>query len=531
MECDLPGVHVSDCFASYEAPSGVENRHCIPGVVSSCSPDYDGSSLAEECLFGDYSHVVLMNSGTTYFRNPHCALCNGIRLEDIFCIENNTDYYSNWAPGTSFRCLVDINRGSVSCTNAELQTNCKDTEIYDSGSHICRDILPLFGVECEHGVCRTIQKQNVSVSWLPVGFDVVENCTLSKLEPDEFLFTDNETLVEKATGIEYYKLREGEAPTCLNEFIISGNNVFVCVNNSELCFENCGVNTIGLIRTEGILSIIGLSISIFALAITMIIYISLKKQRNISGKNSLCLMTTLMTGQLSFLISPYLRPFEVGCQMIAVFTHLSFLSAFCWTNVMGFDFLKTFSRPTRVSVTSQTPTNIVCYAIYGFGVPALIVSIAVTVQYGISSPVTDSFKPNYGQNICWINSKKGLTVFFFSPVACATLFDVFAFVIKSVYIARANRVGATATNRRKRCTTIINLKLAFIMGIPWVLALVANMTSNPSAADILWILFIVFNTLQGLVIAISFLCTRKMLRLVKEGFETKFTINQSTTQT
>ena len=198
---------------------------------------------------------------------------------------------------------------------------------------------------------------------------------------------------------------------------------------------------------------------------------------------------------------------------------------------MGFDFLKTFSRPTRVSVTSQTPTNIVCYAIYGFGVPALIVSIAITVQYGISSPVTDSFKPNYGQTICWINSKLGLTVFFFSPVACAIVFDVFAFVITSIYIARANRVGAAATNRRKRCTTIINLKLAFIMGIPWVLALVANMTSNPSAADILWTLFIVFNTLQGLFIAISFLCTRKMLRLVKEGFETKFTTNQSTTQT
>jgi len=225
MECDLPGVHVSDCFALYEAPSGVENRHCIPGVVSSCSPDYEGSSLAHECLFGDYSHVVLMNSETTYYRNPQCALCNGIRLEDIFCIDNNTDYYSHWAPGISFRCLVDINRGSVSCTNAVWQTNCKDTEIYDSGSHICRDILPLFGVECEHGVCRTIQKQNVSVSWLPVGFDGVENCTLSKLEPDEFLFTDNETLVEKATGIEYYKLREGEAPTYLNEFIKSGNNV------------------------------------------------------------------------------------------------------------------------------------------------------------------------------------------------------------------------------------------------------------------------------------------------------------------
>jgi len=398
----------------------------------------------------------------TYFRNLQCALCNGIRLEDVICIENNTDYYMpDSSPAFSYRCLVDINRAFVSCKNNGKQTNCKDTEMYDLGSRTCRDILPQFGVECVHGVCRTIQKQNSS--WLNVGFDVVKKCTLSNLEPDEFLFTDNETLVEKATGIEYNKLKEGESPYKF-EFILSGNNIFVCVNNSELCFENCGVNKIGLIWTEGILSAIGLSISIFALATTMLIYISLQKQRSIPGKIPLCLMRTLMTGQLSFLISPYFRPFEVGCPLIAVVTHLCFLSAFCWTNVMGFNLLKTFSRPTRVPVTSQTRTNIVCYAIYGFGVPALIVSITVSVQYGISSPVTDSFKPNYGQNICWINSKIGLTVFFFSPVAWAILFDVFAFVITSVYIARANRVGATATNRRKRCTTIKKSQTSFYFG-------------------------------------------------------------------
>jgi len=517
LNCNFAVVDFSDCVTTLNAPKEVEYRICLTEVVSTCSPEHMTNSLVHECLFGNYSHVLLTNATRpTYFRNPQCALCNGIRLEDVICVEENTDSDTN--PEFSFRCLVDINKASVSCNNVVQQINCKDTEIYDVISNTCRDILPLFGVECVHGVCRTIQKQNFSVSWLPFEVDVDENCTWSKLKPDEFYFTDNETLVEKATGIEYNKL--------YFDFIIHGNNVFVCVNNSELCFKNCGVNKKDY---EGILSIIGLSISIFSLATTMIIYISLNKQRNNPGKNSLCLMTTLMTGQLSFLISPYLRPFEVGCQMIAVVTHLSFLSAFCWTNVMGFDFLKTFSSPTRVSVTS--PTNIVCYAIYGFGVPALIVSIAVIVQYGISSPVTDSFKPNYGQVICWINSKLGLTVFFFSPVACAIVFDVFAFVITSVYIARANRVGAAATNRRKRCTTIINLKLAFIMGIPWVLALVANMTSNPSAADILWLLFIVFNTLQGLFIATSFLCTRKMLRLVKEGFETKFTINQSTTQT
>jgi len=124
------------------------------------------------------------------------------------------------SPAFSFRCLVDINRATVFCKNNGKQTNCKDTEMYDLGSRTCRDILPQFGVECVHGAFRTIQKQNSSL--LNVGFDVVENCTLSKLGPKEFLFIDNEILVEKASGIEYNKLREGESPYKF-EFILSVN--------------------------------------------------------------------------------------------------------------------------------------------------------------------------------------------------------------------------------------------------------------------------------------------------------------------
>jgi len=113
LECKSPGMHFSDCFAAtYEAPNGVEHRHCIPGVVSSCSPDNEESSLGHECLFGDYSQVLVKNAERpTYFRNPQCALCNAIRLEDVICIEDNTDYsMPDSSPAFSFRCLVDINQ-------------------------------------------------------------------------------------------------------------------------------------------------------------------------------------------------------------------------------------------------------------------------------------------------------------------------------------------------------------------------------------------------------------------------------------
>jgi len=55
------------------------------------------------------------------------------------------------------------------------------------------------------------------------------------------------------------------------------------------------------------------------------------------------------------------------------------------------------------------------------------------------------------------------------------------------------------------------MRLALLMGISWVLGIVAGYIDIPE----LWIIFIIFNTLQGLFIFIAFTCsakTRKVLR-------------------
>jgi len=324
LQCFTPPTQdFSNCVTSLTAPVGVDTRICLPEVVSTCLPDHENKDNVHECIFGNYSHVGLQ-SKVMYFRNLYCALCNGILFEDITCLPLNprTGVHNR---GYSFRCLVDINKATTSCTGDTdtRGSNCKDTEMYDLRSMTCRPIICPHGMESVHAAC--MKADNISGLGHDLGLGLgARNCTWSKLEAEEFFINENNTLVVHTTGTKYNR----------SEFKSNGTDVFVCVNNDDLCFENCGVNELSFNKAEGLLSTVGLSVSIFALVITMSIYIIFKKLRNIPGKILVCLLLTLMIGQLSFLISPFLKPFGVWCQLIAIVTHACFLSAFCWTNVM-----------------------------------------------------------------------------------------------------------------------------------------------------------------------------------------------------
>ncbi|WAR17590.1 hypothetical protein MAR_032184 [Mya arenaria] len=76
-----------------------------------------------------------------------------------------------------------------------------------------------------------------------------------------------------------------------------------------------------------------------------------------------------------------------------------------------------------------------------------------------------------------------------------------SFIFTVVHIARARKQRAVARRKKNTCSLLINIKLSLVMGLTWVFAFVANVAN-----------------LQGLFFAISFLCTRKVVRLVHEKY-------------
>ncbi|XP_060606113.1 G-protein coupled receptor Mth-like [Ruditapes philippinarum] len=505
----LPGR--PDCELFYLPPKpeiGYRTCQLKPRVIDSCS-DKNAEHFnenEEKCTNGSFS-IVYDSSGIA-FRNEHCASCNG-QTGTLFCeIITPSSPFNNTPTETprkvySFRLLVDFNKGTVDKNGVISDMgNCADNELYDSFSEKCREIFcppPLVAVK---GSCSVNETNETNETISSTG-----NCTMVKLDPSEYIIINNSRLFVLSNNKTYLK----------EEFRLIENNVFICVTKTDQnCSHNCdNENSIFQFDIiESYLSMIGLIISIASLAITLIVYATFSQLMNIPGKILVCLIVALFLAQLLFLVSAEMETVSQLCISAAILIHYFFLAAFCWMNVMALDLLLTFSNTFMSGGSRRNKSRFIKYSLYAWLTPLGVVTSAVILDFCID--IEDiSFKPQYGKNVCWISSKYGLIIFFAAPLAALKLFDVVAFAFTAFNIARANKQGAMASKRSRSCSLLINIKLSVIMGLTWIFAFIANITNE----TVTWYLFIIFNSLQGLLIAVCFLCTRKVGRLLYDKYE------------
>lgn len=272
------------------------------------------------------------------------------------------------------------------------------------------------------------------------------------------------------------------------------------------------------------MSICGLITSIAGLLITLCAYLTFTELLNLPGKNLVCLMLSLIFAQTLFLCSNQAVSNAIACKVMAICVHYFFLSSFSWMNVIAFDLFTTFSHsfaPTRAA--SNSSKRFYSYSSYGWLVPFTITTIAVVLD--LSYAEVNGFRPGYGEGICWITSRNALLLFFVGPLAVFKLFDVVGFLCTWFHISRTKQQGLKA-RKQNDSSCWLYFKLCMVMGLTWLFAFVAILMNN----TVMWYLFIVFNTLQGVVIALSFLCTRKVKRLINRQFRERRKADTSRTR-
>ncbi|XP_052809463.1 G-protein coupled receptor Mth2-like [Mya arenaria] len=504
-----------------EAPmvnSSIRNCWLVP-PISTCANN-SVEELIGFCEQGHY-YIVFDKYGTMY-RNEHCAKCNGVDMSKFFCERRTLFKKGNRERKTSLRLLVDLNL-STAYKDGEIikSRKCSNDEIYDIVHDRCREVFCPLTTFAQEGRCipNTLNQNSREVDHMQQ-YSYSNNCTWAKLDPAEYMFINNSNVFILSTQETYNS----------SQFHQNGSDVFVCHSVNNTCVQCDSVHVkFNFDETEEYLSKIGLVISIISLLLTVFVYVTFSQLLNTPGKILLCLVVSLLLAQLFFLISSEVSSHPLACKILAIVDHYFFLAAFCWMNVIAFDLWKTFSSKfTAYSSSGSARKRLLFYSIYGWVTPLLIVGVALFLEFGQLDSIDTSQKPFYGRNICWISSRNSLIIFFLGPLALFKVFDITSFIFTAVYIARARKQGAVARRKKNTCSLLINIKLSLVMGLTWVFAFVANVAN----LQFMWYLFIIFNTLQGLFIAISFLCTRKFFRLVHEKYEilsSTFNFRQSTT--
>ncbi|XP_038150209.1 adhesion G-protein coupled receptor G6 isoform X2 [Cyprinodon tularosa] len=256
-------------------------------------------------------------------------------------------------------------------------------------------------------------------------------------------------------------------------------------------------------RVLTFLSYVGCGISAICSAATLLTYIAFEKlRRDYPSKILMNLSTSLLCLNIVFLLDGWLATMvknEGLCTSAAVLLHYFLLTSFTW---MGLESVHMYIALVKVFNT-YIRRYILKFCIVGWGLPAVLVGIVVTVNknhYGILMDREDETAI-----ICWIKNK---SVFYTTCVGyfCLMfLLNVAMFIVVMMQICGRN---GKRSNRTLREEVLRNLRsvvsLTFLLGMTWGFALFAW---GPVYLTFTY-LFTIFNSLQGLFIFI-FHCALK----------------------
>ncbi|XP_068755905.1 adhesion G-protein coupled receptor D1-like [Montipora capricornis] len=139
--------------------------------------------------------------------------------------------------------------------------------------------------------------------------------------------------------------------------------------------------------------------------------------------------------------------------------------------------------------------HLVRYCLFGWGVPAIAVSIFVIIDQILSKGLIGYGE---GEAYCFISKPEAVLCFFVGPAALIMLFNAFALVHTVLHIVKTRKRTQEVTNQRHSTgVALIFVKMASVTGVTWILGIVANV----KALSFLWYPYVILNSLQGNILA------------------------------
>ncbi|XP_062274324.1 adhesion G-protein coupled receptor G1-like [Scomber scombrus] len=256
------------------------------------------------------------------------------------------------------------------------------------------------------------------------------------------------------------------------------------------------------------ISLIGCSISLFALVITFLLFISKRKIRgDVSMKVHINLAIALILLNLHFLPSGLVAATSSRgvCLYMALLLHYSLLATFSWMAVEGFHLYLLIVRVFNIYVRKY----LLKLSLVGWGVPAVIVSLVVIIDIDAYGRVLlDSSEPN-STAVCYIGNdivKMVTTVGMFGLVFIFNLIMFGVAVRRVVSPHHIKEFGQTDRDRAKR-DIITLLGVSTLLGITWGLIFFSfGHLTTPSLY-----LFCIINSLQGFFIFLWFVMSLRKI--------------------
>lgn len=240
-----------------------------------------------------------------------------------------------------------------------------------------------------------------------------------------------------------------------------------------------------------VISLICLSLCIF----TFWFFRDIQNTRTTIHKNLCC---SLFMAQFIFLIGINKIAHKWFCSLIAGLLHYFFLSAFAWMCIEGIHLYLIV-----VGVIYNKGFLHRNFYIFGYGSPAVVVTISATLGYKYYGTST----------VCWLSTENNFIWSFIGPACLIILVNLLAFavIIFKVYRHTAVKIPEISHYENIRSCARGAIALLFVLGVTWTFGVMHILYETTLTAY----LFTFANVFQGMFIFI-FLCV--LSRRIQEEY-------------
>ncbi|XP_076284534.1 putative G-protein coupled receptor Mth-like 1 isoform X1 [Lasioglossum baleicum] len=333
------------------------------------------------------------------------------------------------------------------------------------------------------------------------GMKIQLSCPYGSYLIDPSVDTDNFTVVHEngQAWLRFTEIHYQSIPS--SRFcMVDGENS----SQAIVCFEGEYSNEHSSIWREILFCVLGVISAVFLIA-TLAVYVLLPELREIQDKVMMAVVTALAVSYIVLSIQN-LRPQEENdeaiCVSLGFILYFSFMSAFFWLNIVAFNIWRTVWFK---NCTIKERNLFTAYCIYGWGGP-LCFLVATLLTHHLEG---EHLKPGFGERNCWFSGNEQMWAYFYGPIGILLTLNM-------IYLGMAgwrlwhqycDYSGNKLRVLRFKC--MLYIKLIFVMGITWIFEVVSYAEGSK---DSIWIPTDILNALQGLIIFLLLVATRKRVR-------------------
>ncbi|XP_064538273.1 probable G-protein coupled receptor Mth-like 11 isoform X2 [Drosophila montana] len=289
------------------------------------------------------------------------------------------------------------------------------------------------------------------------------------------------------------------------------------------------------------------TVSIFFMAIIIVVYLFLPNFKSIHGKCCTCYFTCLT---LSFLLHVIVTFGWVDtvhshiCYLIGYSGYYVIMATFLWLLLINYNLWKTFNN-----IGVRRRSRFTNYNIFVWSVAAifLIITCLADFLYEVNENEEDPnmfiFKPGVGIYSCWIiTSKVSAMIYFYGPIflliVCNTTF--FIKTAMRIFVQNKNnkrQLKKTECQRNLRNLTNFEMffRLFIIVGVMWLLEIISYLCLLFNVNS-MWVKFAdMLTSAQGVILFVVTIIKKDVLRsiaerIVKRKSRTDMSLTSTSTQ-